>query len=168
MKLEWLGRYRELVRALVYYSNSSNKCVIASKRSGEFNLTQHEYQILEYLCEFEDENRIMADISQDLGIGQSSVTKAAKRLIQNGMVERFRLGSNQKNIVLKPTEKGKAAYGFTSSNVSYAFIRFFQSLDSCTDEQLKVFENAVWLLSNDWNHFPGVDGAEEEQLTKLE
>ena len=25
MELKWMGRYRELVRALIYYSNSSNR-----------------------------------------------------------------------------------------------------------------------------------------------
>lgn len=38
-------------------------------------LSKPEYQILEYLCEFENENKIMADIAHDLGIIPSIVTR---------------------------------------------------------------------------------------------
>ena len=70
MELKWMGRYRELVRALIYYSNSSNRGMF-KKMLNPVNgiaLSKPEYQILEYLCEFENENKIMADIAHDLGI----------------------------------------------------------------------------------------------------
>ena len=55
MELTWLGRYRELVRALVFYSNSSNRGINSNTRGkDEYGLNQNEYQVLEYICEFED------------------------------------------------------------------------------------------------------------------
>lgn len=69
MELKWMGRYRELVRALIYYSNSSNRGMF-KKTLNPVNgiaLSKPEYQILEYLCEFENESKIMADIAHDLG-----------------------------------------------------------------------------------------------------
>lgn len=161
-----MGRYRELVRALVYYSNSSNRGVIERRRGGEGNLTQHEYQVLEYICEFESENRIMSHISRDLGIAQSNITKAAKTLLEKGCAERFRLGGNRKNVVLKPTPAGKELYKkMSSEQISPAFLTFFHLLDGLTQEQLEVFENAVRSLSSDW---AAVGAPEEPVLTKID
>lgn len=165
MKLEWLGRYRELVRALVYYSNSSNRGVVETARGGRTPITQHEYQVLEYLCEFEEENRIMTDISRDLGIAQSNITKAAKLLIQNGYAERYRIGSNRKNIVLKPTDEGRKLYLSMCQRVENAFLDFFSTLDSLSDEQLRTFEIAVRQLSNNWNDSDKLSSA---ALTKID
>ena len=151
MELSWMGRYRELVRALVYYSNSSNKSVIASARGGQYDMSQHEYQILEYICEFENENRIMADIARDLGIAPSNVTKGTKNLLQRGFVEKYRLGTNRKNIILKPTEIGRKAYiDSYSLRIAPVFTEFFRTLDGFSEEDLACFERAVRSLSNEW------------------
>lgn len=164
-----MGRYRELVRALVYYSNSSNRSVLASKRSAESaGLSMHEYQVLEYICEFEQENRIMTDISRDTGIAQSIITKATKTLLSRGLAERYRLGSNRKSIVLRPTEAGREQYiRLSSGEVSPAFDAFFQALEGFSAEDLARFGDAVRLLANDWAAV-GQPPAASPELTKIE
>lgn len=163
-----MGRYRELVRAFVSYSNATNRGVIESHRDGAFNFTQHEYQILEYICEFEDDNRIMTDISRDLGISQSNVTKATKNLLAAGMIERYRLGNNRKSIVLRPTEQGKQAYIESySKQISPVFDRFFACLEEFSDEQLKTIERAVRILGTDWSALIE-DKNEPVVLTKID
>ena len=152
LELTWMGRYRELVRALVFYSNNSNRGVLRKQPSErEFHLTQHEYQILEYICEFEDSNRIMTDISKDLGILQSNITKATKHLLELGLIERYRIPGNKKNIVLKPTALGLETYGmYCSEEIKPVFTQFFETLDGFSDEQLAQFEKAIWSLSRQW------------------
>lgn len=153
MELTWMGRYRELIRALIFYSNSSNRSVLASGHADDmFGLSQHEYQILEYICEYEDDNRIMADIAKDTGIIQSNVTKATKRLVSLGLVERYKLVGNRKNVILKPTELGKETYlRYASKNVEVAFRVFFDILKDVPDEQLRTFEASIRALGTDWN-----------------
>lgn len=165
MELSWMGRYRELVRALVFYSNNSNRGVMKKLSSQETpRLTQHEYQILEYVCEFEDENRIMSNISSDLGILQSNITKATKHLLELGLVERYRLPGNKKSIVLKPTEAGTSTYTlYYSREVSPVFSQFFDMLSGFSDEQISQFENALWSLSRQWGSL-----ADKELLEKIE
>lgn len=152
MELSWMGRYRELVRALIYYSNTSNRgTAVSMARVGEISLSKMEYQILEYICEFENENRIMTDISRDLGILQSNVTKATKHLLTYGLAERYHMKGNKKSIVLKPTEAGKEIYAqYYARDVQPIFQPFFDFLDQCSDEQLRQFETAVRILSCDW------------------
>ena len=151
MELTWMGRYRELIRALVYYSNSSNRNVLGRPISAEENgISQTEYQILEYICEFEHKHKIMADISRDLGILPSIVTKCTKRMYDMGLIEKYRIQGNNKSIVLRPTEKGKELYHTMMSLVSSAFLPFFQQLENATDEELSMFEHAIRSLGSDW------------------
>ncbi len=169
MELKWMGKYRELVRDIVFFSNSSNRSVFtANRRRSEDELNMHEYQILEYICEFENDNRIMADISRDTGIAQSIITKATKKLIALNLVERYRLGSNRKSIVLRPTQAGKDKYlEIALGAVAPAFDRFFQALEGIDDAELTHFGNAIRRLSTDWA-MVDQEPEPELQLTKIE
>lgn len=154
MKLEWMGRYRELVRALVFYSNSSNHYIGATRKPlFPFTLNQCEYQVLEYICEFEDENKIMSDIARETGFMRSSVSKATQRLLSLNLIERFHFSGNKKSIVLKPTEAGKAAYIERYKAIEHVFQDFFQQMDDFTDDELHKFEKAVHTLGGDWGSY---------------
>jgi len=149
LELSWMGRYRNLVRALVHYSNSSNKFV--GNTGSANNLNQYQYQILEYICEHEDENKIMTDIARDLGVLKSVVTKETKYLCERGFVAKYRIVGNRKSIVLKPTEEGRQAYLASCKIVEKAFEHFFDTLSNASVEELKLFELAVDALSAAWN-----------------
>ncbi len=149
-----MGRYRELVRALVFYSNASNRGTHGRVQSGlPCNLNQNEYQVLEYICEFEDKNRILTAIARDTGILQSLVTKSTKRLVELGLAERYRLVGNKKSVILKPTPLGRATYLEYCQSVQEIFVPFFRSLDGFSDEELKRFEASVRILGGEWGDF---------------
>ena len=169
MDLQWMGRYRELVRALVYYSNSSNRSVLASKKKEEAgHLSMHDYQVLEYICEFEDDNRIMTDISRDTGIAQSIITKCTKNLLALGLIERYRLGNNRKSIVLQPTQAGREKYlQIAQQEVEPAFKAFFKALEEFTPEQLEAIGKAFYLLGTDWAAV-GQEPDAKPNLTKID
>ena len=114
-------------------------------------LSKPEYQILEYLCEFENENKIMTDIAHDLGIIPSIVTKSTKNLVAYGFAERYHISGNRKNIVLKATQAGREMYiQCYTKDIEKLFIPFFKALEGVTDEQLKTVENAIYSLGADW------------------
>ena len=150
-----MGRYRELVRALVYYANSTNRSANAVKNgNGRYGLNQHEYQILEYICEFEDENRILTDIARETGILQSIVTKSAKRLTELKLAERYRIPGNRKSIILKPTALGREVYLEYAGEVQSVFREFFDALEGANEQELAMFEQAVRMLGGDWGSAP--------------
>ena len=167
MDVEWMGRYRELVRSLIYYSNASNRSGHKLPPVNGVSLTKHEYQILEYLCEFSEANRIMADVSRDLGILQSIVTKATKNLISYGFVERYRIVGNRKNIVLKPTQAGREVYKeYYTRDIEKIFRPFFRALDNADDAQIETFKAAIDTLSNHWYEFSS-EVIANEQIIKM-
>lgn len=152
-----MGRYRELVRALVHFSNNSNhgpKGGSLMEPVEGIRLVKLEYQILEHIVEFEDENKIMADIAHDLGLMPSNVTKLTHNLLEHGLVEKYHIKGNKKNIVLKPTEKGKRVYNICCTrDVSKGFTAFFRALDHMTDEEIAAFTVAVNKLSGGWGEY---------------
>ena len=168
MKLEWMGRYRELVRALIYYSNCSNQSRVGTMAPVETQvaLSKHEYQVLEYILEFRDENKILADISRDVGLMPCTVTKVTKRLLSLGLIERYRIKGNRKSIILKPTELGEATYWhYCNRDIKKLFAPFFASLEKFSDEELAEMEKAIRILSRKWDDFGDsllVKMAEEE------
>lgn len=141
MDLKWMGRYRELVRELIYHSNSAslNHNYPLTAIEDGITLTKHEYQILEYLLEFDEKNHIQSRIAQDLGIQPSMMTNAAKRLLSMGLIERYRIEGNRKSIVPKITPKGEAAYwAYCTRDALPLFEPFFDMLQSISDEDLQT------------------------------
>lgn len=96
----------------------------------------------------------MTDIADSLGIAQSNITKASKSLSHYGLIERFHLKRNKKNIILKPTDKGKHVYTAIYENeVSGVFIPFFESLNNFSDAEISNFKKSIDMLSGSWGDF---------------
>lgn len=145
MQLEWMGRYRELIRSLVYYGNMSSRH-LSSKLplAPGIELTAQEYQTLEYLIEFEEENGHMNYISERLGIPQSSLSKAIKHLCELGLVERFRIAGNRKNVIPQPTKLGRELYlSFAEHMKNRTHLGFFRLLETVDDEAIARVAEAM-------------------------
>lgn len=151
MDLNWMGRYRELVGALVLQNNLYTKnLTVKTHISEDIDLTPQEWQVLEYIVEHEKDDDSMKQLSERLAIPQSSFSKQCRLLCENGLVDRYQLVGNRKNIILKPTEKGKQIYETYSKTLAEgAYKAFFQTLDGFSDKELSVFVNAINLLSQE-------------------
>lgn len=164
MQLTWLGRYRGVVAALVHHSNSVNR-VLTSRMDmgGGIMLSSQELQILEALIEHEDENYIMSDIAAGLAIPQSSMTKISQQLAACGLIERYRREGNRKNVILKPSEKGRALYDDYCENYARdLFAPLFDGLAPLTDEQLAIVADAIFALDG------VISQSGEEKLVKID
>ena len=96
----------------------------------------------------------MTDISHDLGILPSIVTKATKNLLSYGLIERYRIVGNKKSIVLKPTRAGENLYiAYYTRDIQHLFEPFFKALENTSDDQLAEFKHAIDMLSQDWQQF---------------
>lgn len=138
METEWMGRYRELIGAVVLHGNSVSRMMFARRETdGQISLNQHEWLTLEYLLEHEREVSCISRISEHLGIAQSSLSKAVKGLCTFGYVERYRTRSNRKNVILRPTEEGRAYYRAATERVKDSYFRsVFEALEPLSDEDL--------------------------------
>ena len=145
MQLEWMGRYRELVAALILNENivSRNMSVRVPMYQG-IGLIAQEWQTLEYLIEHGDDASCMTHIHEALGIPQSSFSKIARQLTDLGLVERYQSTANRKNIILKPSEKALRLYrSFSQRIYEKDFQSFFQDLDALDDDSLAVVISAL-------------------------
>lgn len=145
MKIEWMGRYRELLKALVLHSNMSARISSIPADIGEgFSLTPYEWQVLECILEHEDENVNMIYMSNGLGVSQSTFSKITKKLCKCGLVQRYQALGNRKNIILKGTEQGRRLYlEHTSQVLEKVFEPLFEGLNSLSDQAIKTFVEAL-------------------------
>jgi DNA-binding MarR family transcriptional regulator len=74
-----------------------------------------------------------------IGLQKSSFSKYVKLLIDKGLVERYQQTDNIKDIILKPTEKGRNRYQERSRLIfESAWKEPFAILDKLTDENLAI------------------------------
>lgn len=160
MELTWFGRYRDFIAALVYHTNCVNRTANVRENIGDGVLvTAQEWQTLEAIIEHDDKSLIMSDISRLLGIPLSTLSKVSKQLLSQGLVERYRLDGNKKNIILRPSKKGYSLYRTHCEAVTMPlFQRFFNMLESLSDEQLKIMSDAIIALNTEMD---------EEQVRRL-
>lgn len=146
---DWMGRYRELVAAIVQHTNVVSKSNTMRRCFYEgIYMNSNEWQVMEYIIEHRDDDEKMTRMSETLGIPQSSFSKIVKSLVTMGLVERFRNVDNKKDIILKPTALAVKVYEFHADQ-SYreTFKPFFDALEGISDEDLETVAKAITLLS---------------------
>jgi DNA-binding MarR family transcriptional regulator len=151
MKLEWMGRYRELIGLLSKYvnifANFGSKAV--AEKLG-FRLTSQQWQTLECIVEYEDENKNMMFMANRIGLKKSTFSKFIKVLVNYGLVERYQQKGNRKDIILKPSEKGRIYYKDRSKILlESVWKEAFAVLDKLPDESLAIFVDFMTKIIND-------------------
>ena len=145
MQLEWMGDYREVVEKLIHYCN-----VYAMVYKKE-HLTQcgvtfsySQIQVLEYLLENEDSNENMSVVAARLGIALSTFSKLVSALEQKGLLEKYFLEGNKKNIVVRVSALGRDVYaGYAQEIYTRHFSNMFNELEKIPKEYLSVFAAAL-------------------------
>ncbi len=149
MDINWMGRYRTLVMALVQHCNISTRGGgIKDWVCDDIWLNAHEWQVLEYVIEHAEDDAYMNRISEILGLPQSSFSRSVSLLSSYGLVEKYQTETNRKNVLLKPTEKALAIYKEKSNELdTEVFEDFFMNLDGFDDEILDRFSEALLALN---------------------
>jgi len=139
MKMEWMGRYRELIDLLKKYVNLFSPFVNKSVIKKRLRLTTQQWQTFECILEYEDENKNMVFMANRMGIKKSAFTKFVKVLLDYGLVERYQQKSNRKDIILKASEKGRIYYKDCSQIILESVWKEpFAVLDKLSDENLAI------------------------------
>ena len=145
MKLTWFGRYRDITAAMIRFSNCSDRMnrTLTQITDGVI-IDCLTWQLLETVIEFEEDNPIMADLALRLGSTPGTLSKKAQRLVKLGLVERYHIEGNKKNVILKPTSRGLDIYSnHCTQHVQPAFQSFFDSLSMLDDTQLEKFTEII-------------------------
>ena len=142
---DWMGRYRELVAAIVQHTNVVSKSNTMRRCFYEgIYMNSNEWQVMEYIIEHRDDDEKMTRMSETLGIPQSSFSKIVKSLVTMGLVERFRNVDNKKDIILKPTALAVKVYEFHAEQ-SYreTFKPFFDALEGTVAKAITLLSGHI-------------------------
>ena len=145
MQMEWMGGYRELLEKLIHY------CDVYSSVAKEeipltegINLTFSQIQVMEYLLENEDLNQNMSSVAVRLGITFSTFSKLINKLEEKGLLEKFYLEGNRKNIVVRVSDLGRRVYaGYVDKLMANHFQPMFDVLDQIPKEYVALFAKAL-------------------------
>ena len=166
---EWMGRYRPLVAALVHHVNCVSKQGPPQFIYEDIYLTPNEWQVLEYIVEHREDDQHMINMSEALAIPQISFSKLIEKLCKDGLIERYRLAGNKKNIILKPTPLAVTAYEFhTAELYQKMFQPFFDQLECFADEELERFTHAINVFSSNAIQLRGPAEKKKQPLIKLD
>lgn len=167
MDAEWMGRYRPLIAALVLHSNIVHKGLAEKIDIGDgIMLLPQEWQTLEYIIEHRDKNFSMSDASRSLGIPPSSFSRFVKTLNGRGLVERYQMVGNRKNVILRPTDHAVELYEQRDNDAIRAmFYDFFRELDGMSDKDLELFTAALERFTR---NLPSAADLSEAKLIKID
>lgn len=157
MHLDWMGEYRDVVESLIRYCNVYAGNYKKERTYGtEVSFSCAQIQVLEYLLENEELNQNMSCIAARLGITLSTFSKVVNKLEAKGLLEKYYLEGNKKNIVIRVSELGRKVYETYSEEILRThFSKMFDVLKEIPGEYLPVIARA---LGN-----PVVDRCAEEE-----
>ena len=111
MKLEWLGEYREIIEKLIRFSNIYSSAVHHKQLLGtDVAISFAQIQVVEYILENEHVMQNMSKIAFRLGISYSTFSKLANSLVEMGLLEKFNISGNRKDVIIQATEYGREQY----------------------------------------------------------
>ena len=145
MKLAWMGEYRELVEKLIRYCNRYAAVYKEEKDHGlavPFSYAQ--IQVVEYLLENEELNQNMSTIASRLGINLSTFSKLVNKLTGKGLLEKYYLEGNRKNIVIRVSPMGRELYeAYSIKILEQHFAPMFGALEGMPKDCVKQLAQAL-------------------------
>lgn len=150
METDQVCRCRELVAALILHGNIAIRAQSNMLEIGDgIRLKHQQWEIFEYIVEHRDRGLSMIESSYHLSVPPSTFSKTAKLLCEYGLVEKHRADNNRKNIFLRPTDRGLRLYEeVTPAHVLPNLQRFFDTLETVSDDDLRTFVRAIKILDD--------------------
>ncbi len=148
MKLQWLGEYRDLVEALICFANNYASLHNKEFMGDDIKISFSQIQVVEYLLENEDYNQKMSEVAKRLGITVSSFTKLARKLEEKGILKKYHIKGNKKDIIIQVTPLGREVYKNYSEQVAKEiFSEMFKLGKNLSEQELELFTEMLRSLS---------------------
>ena len=132
MYLDWMGKNRLFVEKMIRFANMYAAVYKKEEFYGtEIPISFEQVQVLEYLLENERLNQNMAMIASRLGVTPSNFTRIVNKLVKKGLLEKYYMEGNRKNIIIRVTDLGRELYQTYSK---YIYNNFFSGLFEASEE----------------------------------
>ena len=167
MKLEWMGNYRDIVGNF-YRSANGYSQICKTELFGEtVRFSPYEVQILEHIIEYADQRKNMKWYAAHLGLSQATYSKYVRKLVEKGLVEKYHLSGNQKDVILMVSPLGFSEYEkYARFMQERWFSELFTLLDSLSPQELETTKKlfSIW---GKW-HSEHAAPAEPDALIRIE
>lgn len=137
--MEWMGKYKDIselvIKVFNEYASLNNKQL---SFSGNSTLSFSEAQVIEEILRHKDPN--MTKLAKALGVTKAAVTKTMKKLESKNFISRYKLLSNNKDILVSITDLGMKIYKEYQEYIyKILFRRVYQMLEENGLEYIDVF-----------------------------
>ena len=103
----------------------------------------------EYIIEYEDDMLNMSKYAERLGMPLSSFSKCIKKLVDIGLIEKYKTNQNKKEIIVRASKKGREVYTLHSKNLNHnIFNKMFEILSPLNDQDMKLVADAIKALND--------------------
>ena len=133
MKLEWIGNYRDIIGELYRSANAFSVTCKKDTVGDKVKFSSYEIQIMEHIIEYENQN--MKWYANKLGLSPSTYTKTVQKMVDKGLLEKYHIAGNKKDIILKLSALGEEEYKKYAESTGNAFLKpLVEKLDSYSEE----------------------------------
>ncbi len=161
------NRYTPLIQAIMRHSNLVS-CMMNDSITLRDNVVVpvQEWMVVELIVEQREEYNSMVELSRIFGIPPSTFFRIVSHLQKIGLVDKYRINGNKKNIVLRPTELALSIYEERTPEMrNGVWSDFYQELEPLSDRDISRIVNAFHKLNG---KLPSSKFAQEFELIKIE
>ena len=145
-----MGRNRELIKKLTKYVNICSQYKKKDNKKSGILINAQQWQTLECIIEYEDENKNMIYMANQLGLPKSTFSKHVKYLVEYGLIDRYQYTDNLKDIFLKPSDKGREYYKERSNIIlKVGWQEPFAVLDKLPDESMAIIVEFISMITSE-------------------
>lgn len=151
MKLEWMGTYRGFIEKLIKYGNSYAQAYkVENAYATDIAFSAAQLQVMEYILENENENQNMAEIAGRLGITPSAFSKNVKKMVDKGLLEKYHMSTNKKDVIIRVSPLGKEVYAqYVKFAYERAYKEIFAILDEIPEPYIQKFTEILEISANE-------------------
>ena len=141
-----IERYQKLFEIMYRVENIYSQICRDEMLGEEIHFSPYEAQILLSISIHSNELKNMHWYAEQMGLSPSCFTKYIKRLTSKGLVEKYYLKGNRKNIVLQVSELGMKECRIVSQFACETWMKeILTELDSLNDKELATVERIIFL-----------------------
>lgn len=143
MSLEWLGTHEEFISELMRFGNAYALNYNTERDLGlDVKLSASEVQMMECVMNSEDKYLKMAKIAAQMGIPKSTFSKNIKKMVDKGLIEKYHMSDNKKEIIVRVSDYGRQLYEkYCKIVIRSLYGEVFRRLDELPSEcEAKVTE----------------------------
>lgn len=145
MNTKWLGKHRDFIGCLIKYANNYGQAYnVLGFHNTTVPCTLAQIQVIEYIIENEEKNQKMQEIAKRLGVSTSAFSKNVKKMVEKGLLEKYKAIDNKKEIIVKASPLGHKVYEeYVTSLYERRFKHTFELLDKVPEEYLDLVAEAL-------------------------